>query len=97
MANPLYNMINNAVRPTQPQPQQNNNPLNLLAQIRQIQQNPGMLLDMMLQNGKITQEQYQEMQPIKNDPQKCAQYLFNHGYANELNQAQQQVNNMRGT
>lgn len=90
MANPLYNILNGANRNFQ-RPQ--NNMMNLISQFRQVQQNPGAILDIMLQNGKITQQEYQEMQPYKNNPQQLVQYLTK-GHASEINQAQQQANNL---
>lgn len=97
MANSLYNELNNVRnnmfnRGYQQPPR--NNVMNIMAQLRQVQQDPGTILDIMLQNGKISQQQYQEMQPIRNNLPAIGQYLINHGYANEISQAQQQINNI---
>ena len=96
MGNSLYNELNGVSHSYQ-QPQ--NNVMNIMAQLRQVQQNPGAILDIMLQKGRITQQQYQDMQSIRNNPQAVAQYLMNHGHANEIkdkiNIAQQQIINLK--
>jgi hypothetical protein len=48
MPNNLFNRFGNA-------PRQNNNNNNILAQIAQIKKNPGVILDILLQNEKISQ------------------------------------------
>ena len=66
MANPLYNRYGNG----------NNN--NILQQYQQVKNNPGMILDILLQNKKINYQQYSEMQSFKDNPQQIANYLINH-------------------
>lgn len=87
MGNPLYNLLNR---------NQNNGMINIINQVRQLQNNPGMILDILAQNGKITQQQYNELQPYRNNPQEIYNYLFDHGNADQLNQAQQQAGLFNG-
>ena len=94
MANSIYNKYRNINQGFSRPPQNNGGLLNILSQLRQVQQNPGAILDIMLQNGRITQQQYQEMQQYKDNPQMLVQYLMQHGHASEINQAQQQANNL---
>lgn len=51
------------------------------------------ILDILLQSGKINNQQYNELQPYKNDPQQIASYLMNSGNANKLNEIMNKVNN----
>ena len=83
MPNPLFNKFgnNNASR--------GGGLLNILNQYKQIQNDPGKILDVLLNNGKINQQQYNELQPMRNDPKQIFTYLSQHGNANQLNQAQQ--------
>ena len=80
MPNNLFNRFGNAHR-------QNNN--NILAQIEQIKKDPGVILDILLQNEKISQSQYYELQPYKNNPEAIGKYLINNGKGSEINQAEQ--------
>lgn len=66
-----------------------NNLLNILNQYAQIKNDPGKIIDILVQNGKINQQQYNELQPMRNNPQQIVNYLFQHGNANQINQAQQ--------
>ena len=91
--NPLFNRFNNMFGASQRPPQNNGGLANILAQFRQVQQNPGAILDIMLQNGKISQQEYQQMQPYKDNPQQLVQYLTRNHSA-EINQAQQQANGL---
>ena len=95
MVNPLFNRFGGNYHPTN---QVNNNSgggiVNALKQYRQLQNNPGVILDILLHNGKITQQQYNELQPIKNNPQQIVNYLVQHGNAGQINQAQQTANNV---
>ena len=70
----------------------NNGVLNILNQYRQVQNDPGKILDILLNNGKINQQQYNDLQQYRNDPKSIAQYLINTGNASQINQAQQLVN-----
>lgn len=67
MANPLYNRYGNG--------NVNNN---ILQQYQQVKNNPGMILDILLQNKKINYQQYSEMQSFKDNPQQIVNYLINH-------------------
>ena len=86
MANPLFNRFGNT------RMNGNNGVLNILNQYRQVQNDPGKILDILLNNGKINQQQYNDLQQYRNDPKSIAQYLINTGNASQINQAQQLVN-----
>ena len=66
MANPLFNRFGNN---TQRNNTGNNGLLNILNQYKQIQNDPGKILDILLNNGKISQQQYNDLQPMRNNPQ----------------------------
>ena len=87
MANHLFNRFG------APQPQ-NNGLVGLLTQYGQLQNNPGYILDILLNNGKINQMQYNELQKYKNNPVQIAQYLINNGNAQGLRNAENLINNM---
>ena len=89
MMNPLYNRYGGGSSYI-PQ-NKNNNFVNLLKQFSQVQRNPSAILDILLNNGKINQQQYNDLQPYRNNPQQIFNYLMNNGKANELNIAQQQA------
>ena len=76
------------------QNQQPNNS-NIVSQLMSLRNNPGGILDILLQNGKITQQQYQELQPYRNNPEAIAKYLINSGKSAEINQAQQMANQLK--
>lgn len=65
---------------------------NIIGQLRQCQQNPGVILDILAQSGKINQQQYNDLQQYKNNPQQIANYLITNGYGNQINQIIQQLN-----
>ena len=67
---------------------------NIFAQVRQCQQNPNAILDILAQAGKINQQQYQELQQYNGNAQQIVQYLMgqNQGYANQINKIIQQLN-----
>ena len=81
MSIPLYNKYGN----------NNSRPANIYMQLAKVQKDPGYILDILLQNNKITQQQYDELQPVKNNPQQIFNYLHQHGNANQLNQAAQMM------
>lgn len=85
MPNSLFTMFGN---------NKNNTSGNILKQLAQIKRNPGAILDIMLQNGKIDYQQYNELQQYKNNPEMIVQYLMNKGKSNEINQSQQIANSM---
>ena len=85
MPNSLFTMFGN---------DKNNMSGNILKQLAQIKRNPGAILDIMLQNGKIDYQQYNELQQYKNNPEMIVQYLMNKGKSNEINQSQQMANSM---
>lgn len=67
-------------------------------QVNQLRQNPNKIRDMLLNGGKITQEQYNAMKDMTS-PSQMGQYLLNNGVIgqnkmNELTQAAQQVQQM---
>lgn len=65
---------------------------NIKSQLAQLRRNPGAILDILFQNGKINQQQYFDLQQYKNNPEMIGRYLINNGKANEINQAQQDAN-----
>lgn len=60
--------------------------MNTINQIRQIRQNPSGLADLLLNNGKISQQQYEQIKGY--NPQQIGQYLMQSG-----NMARQDVDN----
>ena len=86
MGNSLFNrfgnMSNNSV---------GNSGSNILSYMAQIQKNPGVILDILMQNGKINQQQYNELQQFKNNPKDVVYYLLNNGNPNQKNQMQQSI------
>lgn len=75
--NPLFMSMMNGV---------NGNPMfnmmNALQQIKQMQQNPNGLCDLLLQKGKITEQQYNEMKQFNGNPQMIGEYLMQNGSIN---------------
>ena len=91
MAN-LFDQFKNISAPTRMQ--QNNNGMNILSMYKQVQNNPGMIVDILLQNGKINQAQYNDLQAYKNNPQMIVNYLLKNGNS-ELNNIISNVNNLQ--
>ena len=87
MGNPLFNRFGNMGNNSG-----GNHGNNILSQIAQIQKNPGAILDILMQNGKINQQQYNDLQQLKDNPQGIVNYLMNNGNPNQMNQVQQLVN-----
>lgn len=85
MPNPLFNKFGN-------QNQYGSNKNNIFTQLAYIKNNPGYILDILLQNGKINQKQYNELQPYKNNPEAIGKYLMNSGDGNELRQIERAMN-----
>lgn len=92
MSNPFYTAFNNLMR----QNQSTNNIMSLIQQAKQMENNPGQILDILMQKGKINQQQYNELQQYKNNPQQVVYYLMNHGNIGPMNQAQQTAGPYRG-
>ena len=77
------------------------NMMNMLQQIRTMQQNPNQLADLLFNNGKITEEQYEEIKQFNGNPQKIGEYLMRTGampqrevqqaYQNAVPQIQQAI------
>lgn len=65
----------------------------MIQTIRQAQQNPNMLADMLFNNGKINQSQYDEIKKMNGNPQMIGQYLIQSGTMpqNEVQQAYSSV------
>ena len=82
MSNPIFNRYGNL----------GNNTGGIRSQLAQLKNNPGYILDILLQNKKITQQQYNELQPYKNNPEAIGKYLINSGKGNEIHQAEQLAN-----
>lgn len=75
--------------------QQNGNARNnILTQFMMVKNNPGAVLDIMLRNGKINQQQYNDLQQYRDDPLMMVRYLANNGKSAELNYAEQIGNQM---
>ncbi len=74
--------------------QRQNSGNNILQQLAQIKNNPGAILEIMLQNGKINRQQYNDLQQYRNNPEMICKYLINNGKANEINQAEHIVGQM---
>ena len=72
MANPLFNRFVG-----------NGNPMSNAMQIantfRQIQNDPSKMPDLLLKKGRITQQQYADMQKLGGNPELMVRYLLNQG------------------
>ena len=77
-------------------PQRNNNPMlnaiNMVQLFRQIQNDPSKIADLLLNNGKITQDQYNEIQKFNGNPELIGRYLMQSG-----TMTQQDINNIQRT
>ena len=67
---------------------------NLVSQLMSLRSNPGGILDILLQNGKINQQQYSELQPYRNNPEAIGKYLISYGKGAEISNAEQTANMM---
>lgn len=72
MPNSLFNRFGNIGMRQNPQRPQNN----ILSQLMSLRNNPGGILDILLQSGKINQQQYTELQPYRNNPEAIGKYLI---------------------
>ena len=90
MPTPLFNRFGNFGGRQNYQPPRNPGN-NILHQLAMLKNNPGAILDILLQNGKINQQQYSELQQYKNNPSAIGNYLINHGKQNEIYQAEQEA------
>lgn len=73
MSNPLFNKFG---------PSQNYsrmNPLQMANLFRQVQSNPSKITDLLLQNGRINKQQYDDMQKFGGNPEAIAKYLLENG------------------
>lgn len=100
MPNQLFNKFGN-MTPTANTRMQNpmTNAMNMVNKIRQLQSDPTMILDELVRGGKITQEQYNDLQRYKNDPHQIVNYLLQNGNPNQqqqLNSIQQIANQLYG-
>lgn len=84
MSNPLFNRFGN----TSMSNNSGNKLLSILSQYKQIQNDPGKILDVLLNSGKINQQQYNDLQPLRNNPKQIVEYLSRNGNANQIDQAQ---------
>lgn len=89
MANFLFNRFGNNVNYNKTP---NNN---LISQFMSLRNNPSGILDILFQNKKISQQQYNALQPYKNNPEAIAKYLIDNGRSNEIRQAEQAANQIR--
>lgn len=87
MSNPIFNMFGN-----QNVQHSNNKNNNILFQLAQLKRNPAMILDILFQNGKINQKQYEELKPYSNNPEAIGKYLMNNGKWGEIEQAKNIAN-----
>lgn len=66
-----------------PTGRQNANPMlnaiNMAQMFRKIQNDPSQIADLLLNNGKITNEQYKDIQKFNGNPQLIVQYLLKDG------------------
>lgn len=86
MANPLFDMLGGRI---------NNSPVgNIMNQYMQLKQDPGKILDLLFQNGKINMQQYNDLQPYRNNPQAIVNYLSMNGNANQINNAENLANQL---
>lgn len=74
--------------------QQRNNQ-NIISQLMSLRNNPGGILDILFQSGKINQQQYNELQPYKNDPETIGRYLINNGWSDQIKQSEQVANQLK--
>ena len=86
MPNNLYNRYGNGNT-------YKNSGEDIKTQLMRLKNNPGWILDILLQRDKITQQQYNDLQKYRNDPQSIVQYLINNGKASQINQAEQLAKN----
>lgn len=75
--------------------QSNNNNNNLINQFMSLRNNPSGILDILIQKGKITQQQYNDLQSYKNNPEAIVKYLINNGCSNEIKHAEQAANQIK--
>lgn len=87
MPNSLFNKFGNIGRQHTPQN-------NIFAQLMSLRSNPGGILDILLQSGKINQQQYTELQPYKNNPEAIGKYLINCGKGVEISNAEKTASMM---
>lgn len=90
MPNPLYNMYNNMINHAAP------SGANIIQQLMMIKNGQTSILDILAQQGKINQQQYNQLQPYKNNPQQIFNILYNSGYASQLNVAEGQAKQTYG-
>ena len=77
-------------------PPQVQNMMNLIQQVRQVQQNPSMLSSILQQRGMITSQQAKDIQQMGNNYEQIGQYLIQNGkmpnnykqYENQVSQVQ---------
>lgn len=67
----------------------------ILQTVKQIKSNPSMMSQFLLQQGRITQQQYNDIQQlgIGNNPEAIGQYLMNQGVMNprQVDQVRQEM------
>lgn len=72
MPNPLFNRFVGQGNPM-------SNAMQVANLFRQIQNDPSKITDLLLQKGRISEEQYQEMQKFGGNPRMMVQYLLGQG------------------
>lgn len=72
MSNPLFNRFVGQGNPM-------SNAMQVANLFRQIQNDPSKITDLLLQKGRISEEQYKEMQKFGGNPRMMVQYLLGQG------------------
>ena len=75
--NPLFGMMPTMAGGMNGNPM--SNMMNVLQQIRNVQQNPNQLADLLLNSGKINQQQYEQIKTFNGNPQQIGEYLMRTG------------------
>lgn len=85
MPNPIFARYGN---------NQNNANNNILNQLARLKNNPGAILDILFQRGKINRQQYSDLQQYKNNPAAIVNYLVNNGKSTEISNAENIANSI---
>lgn len=93
MSNNLFQKFGNMVSSHQTM---NNTSVNILSQLAMLKNNPGGILDILLQSGKINQLQYNQLQPYRNNPEAIVNYLINNGMGAGIKMAENEASRKYG-
>lgn len=88
MSNPLYNKFGagQQVNPAS----RLGNAMQMIAAFKRVQNDPSQLADILRQNNRINDQQYQELKRCNGNPEQMGRYLLQSGIMN-----QQQINNLQ--